>query len=228
MGLHQAFANKVAERAALIITVIIIVVLFMLLLRTIGAFDTAKLRAFVESAGIYGPLVLIAIIIVGGVFLIPATPAIILAGALYGALLGGVYAYVGIILAASLAFIIARYFRTEITLLLGKRAEVLAQFKENYLGYAIFFTRAVPVFHFEIISYASGLTIVSYLRFIAATALGILIPISFFTITGKRLVDATVGWQITAAVLLVLVLFLLPMAIDHYNPWGWKQKLLEK
>lgn len=228
MELHQAFAEKVAQRAVLIISVIVIVIFLMLLLRSIGALEFSRLRLFVESTGAYSPLVLIAIIIIGGVLFIPATPAIIVSGALYGAMLGGVYAYIGVMLSASLAFLIARYFRSSTVKMLGKHSAVLAQFKDNYLEYAIFLTRAIPVFHFEIVSYASGLTSVSYLRFIAATGLGILVPITFFTMTGKGLMNNTDQISIFAAVLLVLFLFLLPMAIDHYNPFGWKQKLLQR
>lgn len=225
--IHQAFAEKVAQKAVIIFVVITITILLIIALRKIGVFDPVKLKGFIESTGAYGPLVLIGIILVGSISLtIPATPAIILAGILYGPLLGGLYAYIGILLAASVAFFISRYFRDHITKFIGTHAEVLVKFQEKYVAYVIFFMRAIPFFHFELVSYAAGLTSVRYWAYILATGLGVLIPTTLFTTTGSAILEGNGILPIVSVVFMILLVFIVPIAIDHYNPWGWKEKLL--
>jgi uncharacterized membrane protein YdjX (TVP38/TMEM64 family) len=198
------------------------------LIRLFNIFDVDRIRAFVQAAGPWGPLALIAFITIGSVsFTIPSTPAIVLSGILYGPVLGGLFAFIGIMTAASVAFFISRLFRERIIRMLGSHAKLLVLFQEKSVAYVVGITRAIPFFYFEVVSYAAGLTSISYHSYIIATAIGILVPITLFTTSGQ-VFSSSGPWSVIAAMFVALALFIVPIAIDHYNPWGWKQKLLRK
>ena len=227
-AVHQAFAEKIAQRAVLIAAIIAAAIVFYFILKAFGVLDPVKLRAFVESTGPWAPLVTMTIIAIGSISLtLPGTPAIVLSGALFGPYLGALYSFIGILAGASIAFFIARFFRSIIIRLLGKHAEILVRFQHRYVGWVIFFTRAVPIFSFEIISYAAGLTGISYGAYILATSLGIILPTIFLTRSGSFILEGSGFIPVTAASILILLLFLVPRAIEHYNPFGWKEKLLK-
>lgn len=229
--MHQpSFADKVGEKLSIILLVLGAAVLLTLLFRRFGVLDPEKLQIFVEGTGLWAPVVLIALIAWGTVSLtIPSTPAILIAGALYGPLFGSLYAFIGVLIGATLAFFVARYFRKFILGWLGSHADILVRFQHRYVAWMIFFTRAVPVFSFEVISYAAGLTGISYGAYILATALGVL-PILFVytTSAGFLLEHSGEFFPIVMAVLMILMVFIVPLAIEHYNPWGWKEKLLNQ
>ena len=229
--LYEAtFGEKVAQKAIIIVVVIAIAIFFILVMERTGLLNpqTGKLKSLVEGAGPWGPVVLIAFITIGMLLmLVPALPAGILAGVLYGRLLGTIYVYIGVMLAASIAFFIARYFRTIVIRWLGEHAQVLVRFQEKYVSAAVFITRAIPIFSFEIMSYASGLTSISYTNYIVATALGILVPLILVTNLSSAIASsAGVLLPILTATIMILFFFIVPIAIDHYNPFGWKDKLL--
>jgi uncharacterized membrane protein YdjX (TVP38/TMEM64 family) len=228
---HEAFFKKLAAR---FVAIFIFFALFLLILfsaRAAGLFNPDKITVLVEQAGVWGPLVLIGVLIVTSMSLaIPSSPVIILAGALFGARLATVYSLIGIMIGASIAFWIARLFREPIIKMLGEHATVLVRFQRKYVMIALFVTRAIPVFSFEVMSYASGLTSISYGEYLLAT-LGALSSIVIFATLGSlgasvAFADGGGTFSVVLALLLTLVLFVVPLAIDHYNPFGWKEKLL--
>jgi uncharacterized membrane protein YdjX (TVP38/TMEM64 family) len=229
LELQQTFAEKLGQRVSVVLALAAVAILILFFLQKFGVLDPSKLRAFAESTGKWAPIILIIFVIIGTLSMtIPSTPAIVLLGAIYGPLLGGIYAFIAVLIGASISFFIARYFRQYILKLLGDHAEILVRFQEKYVAWVVFVTRAIPfAFSFELISYASGLTGITYGAFILATAIGIIGPIILYTTTGSILLEAA-GWlpAVTAVTIIALV-FIIPLVIEHYNPFGWKEKLLK-
>lgn len=225
---ETSFAEKLAGKAFLICFAIAVVTLLILLLHRFGLLNPVALRSFVESTGIWAPFILITLIAVGSSLTIPITPSIIISGLIFGPTLGALYAFIGVIIGASIAFFLARFFRGFIIKLTGGHAEILMRFQHRYVGWFIFFTRAIPIFNFEIISYAAGLTGISYGWYLLATATGIIIPTLFLTRSGAFIIERNSVFTLTLAIIMVFLMFFIPLFIDHYNPFGWKDKLLKK
>lgn len=233
LATHEAFVKKLAARFVAILIFLGIFLAILFTAKAAGLFNPAKLALFVEGAGAWGPLALIGVLIITSMSLaLPSSPVIILAGVLFGWRLATLYSLIGILIGASIAFWIARLFREPIIKMLGEHANVMVRFQKKYVMIALFVTRAIPVFSFEVMSYASGLTSIGYGQYVLAT-LGALSSIIIFASVGSAgaavaFADGGNMFSIVMAFVLVFMLFVIPLAIDHYNPWGWKEKLLEQ
>ena len=110
---------------------------------------------------------------------IPSAPIALASGALYGHTIGTVYIVIGSVLGASVAFFIARTAGIDVTRRwLGNHYEKDLSGSHNMLMVIIFISRLLPFISFDMISYAAGVTSLSFLRFAIATFAGI-IPASF-------------------------------------------------
>ncbi|SFG52979.1 TVP38/TMEM64 family protein [Neptunomonas qingdaonensis] len=135
---------------------------------------------YARNSGFIGPLVIIGSMAVAIVFSpLPSAPIALAAGAVYGHYEGTVYVFAGSLLGASIAFSIAR--------ILGFKAAYLWLEQQlpgwklqdpKRLMWLILASRLMPFVSFDLISYAAGITTLSYRRFFIATAIGIL-PASF-------------------------------------------------
>ena len=230
---HHAFGKKLAARAVAITIVFLIAWGIFRLLRYFGVFDPAFFEQIVLGAGPWGPLAIIGIVTVTSFSVtVPSSPFIVLAGALYGPIEATLYASTGIFIGSSLAFWIARIFRTPIIRMVGAHAEMLTKFQQKYVVIVLFLTRVFPVVSFEVMSYAAGLTSIGYGQYLLAT-LGAIAGVFLFATLGDM--GATVAFStpsefasIGLALTVVAMLFVIPIAIDHYNPFGWKEKLAKK
>lgn len=142
--------------------------------------DAAQLQAFAQSLGAWGPLALVALMCTAIlVSPVPSAPIALAAGAAYGHTWGTFYVALGSELGAIGAFLLARY--------LGHRfvqrhfGDVLGAGlvgSQDALTVTVLVSRLLPFISFDIVSYAAGLTVLSFWRFALATLAGIL-PASF-------------------------------------------------
>ena len=72
-------------------------------------FDAAAVQTWVEGAGAAGPLVFVVVYAVATVLFLPGAVITLVRGTLFGPLLGTVWNLCGATLAASRAFLVARY-----------------------------------------------------------------------------------------------------------------------
>ena len=142
--------------------------------------DPARLRRWIGGLGMAGPaaiMVLLALAIV--VNPIPSAPIALAAGAAYGHVWGTVYVLVGAEAGALIAFAIARLVGYEaLRRRFGVRLSLGLLGSQTMLMAIVFATRLLPFVSFDIVSYAAGLTPLTWWRFAVATLLGIL-PASF-------------------------------------------------
>ncbi len=229
MELSETVAEKLGRNIVVIVGLLGGTFILFTLLRKAGLLNPQVIRGYIESAGIWAPLIFITIIAVCAVSItIPSSPFIILGGSIFGLWWGVLYSWIGVTIGATFAFFVARYFRGWILRLVGEHAELLVRFHQKYVAWVIFFTRSVPFFSFEVISYAAGLTSISYRSYLIATALGV-IPSVFILVTSGHLLVGSGGefLPIILACTMILLIFIVPVLIDHYNPFGWKEKLLK-
>ena len=142
--------------------------------------DPARLRRWIGGLDMAGPaaiMVLLALAIV--VSPIPSAPIALAAGAAYGHVWGTVYVLVGAEAGALIAFAIARLVGYEaLRRRFGVRLSLGLLGSQTMLMAIVFATRLMPFVSFDMVSYAAGLTPLTWWRFAVATLLGIL-PASF-------------------------------------------------
>ncbi|KRQ87452.1 TVP38/TMEM64 family inner membrane protein YdjZ [Caloramator mitchellensis] len=141
-------------------------------LKTVNV-DAAK--EYILSFGIWAPIVSFMLMILQSVA--APLPAFIITFAnagLFGWVKGAILSWSSAMAGAALCFIIARFYgRSVVEKLTSKYAlESVDVFFEKYGKYAILVARLLPFVSFDIVSYAAGLTSMSFWSFFWATGLG--------------------------------------------------------
>jgi len=142
--------------------------------------DSAAISAFIQRFGAWGPVFIIATMIIAVVMSpIPSAPIALAAGAAYGHAWGALYVLIGAELGALAAYGIARYLGFDVMRRwFGSRLESGLLGSQSWLMGIVFISRLVPFISFDLVSYAAGLTSLSFWRFALATFTGT-IPSSF-------------------------------------------------
>ena len=158
------------------------------------AFDAAALQAWVKSAGPAGPLLFMLIYALGTVFFLPGSVLTLAGGALFGPVLGTLYNLTGATLGATLAFLVARYLASN--WVEEKTGGRLKQLKEGVEGEGwrfVAFVRLVPLFPFNLLNYALGLTRIKLTHYILASYLCMLPGAIAYTYLGYAGREAVAG-----------------------------------
>lgn len=148
------------------------------------------IRAYIEQAGVWAPLILIAAKI-STIVVAPlsGSPLYPLAGALFGFWWGTVYLVIGDMLGAAIAFWLVRYFGAGfVHRMLGSESSLLARALKMMSTTRGFFIARLCFLSFpEMTAFAAGLTRIRFLPFILIqTAVGI-VPTMLMTSIGSLL-----------------------------------------
>lgn len=132
--------------------------------------DAAALEQWVQGAGIAGPIVFMLIYAIGTVFFFPGSVLTLGGGALFGPVLGTIYNLTGATLGAGLAFVIARYLASSwVEQKTGGRMKPLMEGVEAEGWRFVAFVRLVPLFPFNLLNYALGLTRIKLSHYLIAS-----------------------------------------------------------
>jgi uncharacterized membrane protein YdjX (TVP38/TMEM64 family)/rhodanese-related sulfurtransferase len=154
-------------RFSLLVTLIIGIVLAIMYRDQL---NPAALEGWVNEAGVAGPLVFILIYIIGSVFFLPGSVLTLAGGALFGPVLGTFYNLTGATIGAAISFLVARYLMSEwVEQKTGGRLKRLNDGVENEGWRFVAFVRLVPIFPFNILNYALGLTRIKFSHYVIAT-----------------------------------------------------------
>jgi uncharacterized membrane protein YdjX (TVP38/TMEM64 family) len=142
--------------------------------------DRDTIKALVERAGPWGPVLIIGLMAIAVVASpLPSAPIALAAGAAYGHLWGTVQVVLGAELGALIAFGLARIVgRDGLRRLFGDRVDAGLLGSQTALMATVFASRLMPFVSFDMISYAAGLSALHAWRFALATLAGI-VPASF-------------------------------------------------
>jgi uncharacterized membrane protein YdjX (TVP38/TMEM64 family) len=144
----------------------------------------ANILAWIDSAGVWGPLVFILMDILIVIFLIPGVLITMGAGFVFGVIQGSIYIVLGTTIGAAISFTTSRYFFSERIsryFTSHKKAQFLNQFLAADGWKIIFFLRLIPFFPFKLSNYLFGLTEFKMRDFVMGTFLGIW-PITVFNV----------------------------------------------
>lgn len=176
-----------------------------------------RLRAWIDGHGAWGPVVYVLIYSIAPVFMAPGLPLTVAGGVLFGPFWGVVYVAIGATIGASAAFLIARLMGREWVQGIikggGRVAELDRRTKEE--GWKIVaFTRLIPLFPYNFLNYAFGLTGIRFLTYAVTTFVFMLPGIVAFVIFSSSLLDLAKGKvsrEFLIGLLLVIIVSLIPI-----------------
>jgi uncharacterized membrane protein YdjX (TVP38/TMEM64 family) len=178
-------------------------------------FDAAALEVWVRDAGSVAPLLFMLIYALAAVLFLPGSVLTLAGGALFGPVLGTLYNLTGATLGATLAFLIARYLASDwVAEKTGGRVKQLINGVEGEGWRFVAFVRLVPLFPFNLLNYALGLTRLRLLHYILATYVFMLPGAIAYTYLGYAGREAVAGGEgmiqkgMLALALLAVVAFL--------------------
>jgi uncharacterized membrane protein YdjX (TVP38/TMEM64 family) len=183
-----------------------------LFLHLSGAFHylkPAELKAWVASFGWWAPLIYMGIYAFLPLLLFPGTILTLVGGLLFGPYLGTLYTIIGSSASAAMAYIIANKLGKEFV-----AARLKGRFRELYLqsekgGFKIIFLlRIVPLFPFDVINYAAGLSPIRFRHYLAGTVLGMAPGTFIYNLLGSTIIDFHSPKFMIALGLLMLSIFL--------------------
>lgn len=129
-----------------------------------------NVEAWFGQLGWIAPLVFIAVYALATVFFAPGLLFTLAGGALFGPLLGTVYNLLGSTLGATLAFMTARYLAADwVSRKAGKRLRSLVDGVAVEGWRFVAFVRLVPLFPFNLLNYALGLTQIRLAHYVIAS-----------------------------------------------------------
>ncbi len=177
--------------------------------------DAQALQTWVNEAGVAAPLLFMLIYALGTVFFFPGSVLTLAGGALFGPVLGTLINLTGATIGAAMAFLVARYLASD--WVEEKTGGRLKQLKEGVEGEGwrfVAFVRLMPLFPFNLLNYALGLTRIPLLQYVIASWLFMLPGAIAYTYLGYAGREAMAGSEglvqktMLALALLAMVAFI--------------------
>ena len=174
--------------------------------------EQQTLRTLIGSYGSLAPIIYMLVYAVAPVFFLPGLPITIVGGILFGPLWGVVYAITGSTAGACVAFLVSRYLAREWIegKLKSPRWRRLDEGVEKHGWKVVAFTRLIPLFPFNLLNYAFGLTKIGFRQYAITTFLCMLPACIAFIVFSSSLLDLIRGRiSLTFVIGLVLIVLVL-------------------
>lgn len=188
--------------------------------RSVLDVDAEQLRFWIESYGIWAPLVYIVLYTIRPLIFFPASLLSLAGGLVFGVWLGTLYTIVGAVSGAILSYAVARGLGKKIIQKNwdGKAAKIQQQMEQNGFLYVLVF-RLIPVINFDLISYLAAFAKVRFVSFALATLIGIIPGTFAYNFLGSS--AATGNPKI---ILAASIVFILLTIIPVYFRKRWLRK----
>ena len=179
------------------------------------SFDGGSIVQWIADLGTWGPLAYMGLYVAATVLFLPGSILSLAGGALFGPMWGTIYTLVGATIGATLAFLAARYVASDwIAARAGGRLKLVIDGVEAEGWRFVAFTRLVPLFPFNLLNYALGLTRIRLVEYVLASFICMAPATIAFTYLGYAGREALAGGEamvrkaLIALALLALVAFL--------------------
>lgn len=201
--------------AIIIVASVVAGILFDTLFGQLISLRPEAVSDWLDGFGPWGPLMFVILLATAVVISpIPSVPLDIAAGLAFGLLWGTVYVLIGAELGAIIAFAIARRLgRPRLARRLPRVAmSHIDTFASRSGVRALLVMRLLPVFNFDWVSYAAGLTSISFPAFAFATFVGMIPPVIAIVAVGATFSMSPVlaGTIFSLLVLIVVIPLILP------------------
>lgn len=151
----------------------------------------SALLAWIDGLGFWGPLAFVVLYVIATVVMVPATGPTLIAGGLFGPFWGSVYVSIGSTIGAAAAFLISRHVARDTVArwLRGRAAfERLDRLVDERGAWIVAVTRLVPIFPYNLLNYAFGLTPISFRTYFVVSWICMIPATVLYVIGGEAIV----------------------------------------
>ncbi len=216
--------NKAKWIRILVLTLLAVAITAAVIYR--GQLDAAALERWVKDAGVWGPALFMLIYLIAPALFLPGSILTLAGGALFGWAWGTLYSLTAATGGATIAFLIARYLASDwVARKTGGRLKQLIEGVENEGWRFVAFVRLVPLFPFNLLNYALGLTRIKLSHYVIASYIFMFPGALAYTYLGYAGREAVAGGEgliqkgLLALALLAVVAFL-PRLIRRFRKGG--------
>ncbi|NOQ68684.1 MAG: sulfurtransferase [Gammaproteobacteria bacterium] len=158
--------------------------------------DAVAVQNWIEEAGNAAPLLFMFIYIVATIFFFPGAVLTLLGGALFGPVSGTFYNLTAATVGSMLSFLVARYLASSwVEKKTGGKLKQLMNGVDNEGWRFVAFVRLVPLFPFNLLNYALGLTKIKFVHYSLATYIFMLPGAIAYTYLGYIGKEAATGGE---------------------------------
>lgn len=180
------------------------------------------LRGLIQGYGASAPVVYMLVYTVAPSLFLPGLPLTIAGGILFGPFWGVVYTITSATVGACLAFLISRYIARDWIekKLKSPRWSRLDKGVEKHGWKIVAFTRLIPIFPFNLLNYAFGLTRIKFSHYAITTFICMLPACIAFIVFSSSLLDVIRGRVSPTFIIglgLVILVSLIPLFYNHYK-----------
>ncbi len=179
------------------------------------SFSVELIEQWLNQAGWWAPVLFILAYIIATVLFLPGAIFTLAGGIIFGPVWGVLYNLTGATIGATLSFLIARYLASDfVSERSGGKLKQLINGVETEGWRFVAFVRLVPLFPFNLLNYALGLTRIRFIEYVLATFIFIIpgsIAYTYIGHAGREAVsgaDGLIETILIAIALLAAVLFL--------------------
>lgn len=208
--------SSISKRSAALLAgfVLLLVVLAGWKLYDSGLLSSEEaLRAWVESYGVFGPLVIMGVIMLEVIIApLPGGLPPIVAGFVFGPIEGAIYAWIANVAASVVTFLLARWFGKSFAARLAELSELkrYAEFVHTN-SWLLFLAYSIPfLFPVDLLNISLGLTRIPIRRYLKIMMAGFVINVMLPSFLGSVIdIDriATVGYALTGVVVVTLLAY---------------------
>lgn len=191
MAQSPPHASRLSSRNALRVGLLAVALVALAWLGREAGGYVPKVAQWVDGLGVLGPLAFVGIYAVGTVAFVPGSLLTLAAGAIFGLLEGTLYVFAAAVLGSTAAFLVARYVARDA---IARRVAASPRFDavDRAIGEQgrriVFLLRLSPVFPYNLLNYALGLTRVGTLDYVIASV-GMLPGTLLYVYYGKVIGD---------------------------------------
>jgi uncharacterized membrane protein YdjX (TVP38/TMEM64 family) len=229
----ETAASSVSEHKPSLLkpmALILALVVLMILAKVFNLGDRlGELRGWIHSLGAFGPVVYMVIYTAAVVLAIPGSVITVMAGVLFGSVLGTAVVSVGSTAGASLAFLIARHIARDSVAQRFSTNEKFAhldQLTKKHGAIIVAITRLIPIFPFNLLNYGFGLTQVPFRTYVLWSWICMLPGTVLFVVGADAVTsgisEGRIPWVLIVvfAVTVVLIVFLVSRAKKKLHEEG--------
>ncbi len=204
--------SKIKKFTPLIIVLLLLIIIFLSPAKNyLNADFFSNVILSIQNSP-YAPIIFILMYIVAVVLLVPGFALTLLASPIFGLWQGILYVVIASNIGCTLSFLIARYLGKDFVLKLFKGNAIFEKvnnkIEENGLLY-MFYIRLIPLFPFNLVNYAPGLTSIKYSHYALATLIGMFPGTCIYcyaAFTATDIKDNPIGIIISVAILILFTL----------------------
>lgn len=222
--------RHLATPANLVAAVVLLVILGLLAwLRSASEFDpfTADgMRSLLDGLGWRGPVLYVMTVAIAVVVSqVPGVPLVVAAGAAFGIGEGLLYSVAGNFVGGMLAYALGRSLGRGVMRVLAGRVVVFRHERgTRAVAWLIFASRVLPLFPFDLISYAAGVSAVPLRAYVPATLFGLVPSTLLLTVLGGSF-RLGLGWSLAISAIASVGFLALAWASRGGDPWGLRDAI---